>query len=500
MPAEDRQSPATPPDARKSSESAGARRRLFLALAVLIVGAGLTESFTRSQEHRFDQQYRQEVLLRAAAIRASLEGALNETVYLANGLVAFIRSVDPIEEENAELALRAVFESDPHIRNVGLAPDNILRYIYPIQGNEAALGLSYANVPTQWPSVQRAMQTRKTVVTGPVALVQGGRALISRTPVFLSDGRYWGLISIVIDIDELIHDAGLDATVDGVDYWLQGDTHSASPTAPAADTIVGNPNTMARSPLTMSIDIPGGTWRLIAAPVDSWARPHPYLQALRSGGMALSALLAWFVWSLLHGRALSVAHARRLSETNAQLASAITDLERLTRNDALTGIANRRHFEEALEIAWAQCQRQRQPLSLMLIDVDHFKHINDSLGHAVGDDCLTEIARRLSSGIRRAGELLARYGGEEFVALCPLTGHAEACALAEHLRTLIDSQTFSPHGSDAPLQLSVSIGVSTVVPDASIHPRELKVRADRALYQAKANGRNRVWSLDPKAG
>ena len=166
-------------------------------------------------------------------------------------------------------------------------------------------------------------------------------------------------------------------------------------------------------------------------------------------------------------------------------------LERYAFLDALTGLANRRAFDDKITEEWNRCRRSSSPLSVLLIDVDHFKGYNDHYGHGAGDLCLSNVARALSGCLQRAGELLARYGGEEFVAVLPDSDAGSAAVVAERLRAAVDALKLPHQASAAGDHVTVSLGVATTTPsDASSHA-DLLAAADGALYQAKAAGRNR---------
>lgn len=176
-----------------------------------------------------------------------------------------------------------------------------------------------------------------------------------------------------------------------------------------------------------------------------------------------------------------------------ELDSANQQLKRLTAIDGLTGIANRRHFDETLLREWRRAQRQKSPLSLILCDIDHFKKFNDSLGHQAGDACLTQVAEVMARSLDRGADLVARYGGEEFVVVLPETTLEGAAFVAERLRQLVSA--LSIRHPDSPLgRVSISLGVAAAHPgerdDQS--PPDLIKAADQALYQAKHTGRNRV--------
>jgi diguanylate cyclase (GGDEF)-like protein len=168
--------------------------------------------------------------------------------------------------------------------------------------------------------------------------------------------------------------------------------------------------------------------------------------------------------------------------------------EKLSREDALTGLANRRYLNEMLVVEWNRMLRQKQALTIIMIDIDFFKRYNDALGHLAGDKCLHHVARLISEEAKRGGELAARYGGEEFVLLFPDMDLKSAQQQVERLIARINASAI-PH-PDSPLNIvTVSAGVSVCVPQPDMTVDQLLRQADDALYRAKANGKNRYEFL-----
>ena len=163
--------------------------------------------------------------------------------------------------------------------------------------------------------------------------------------------------------------------------------------------------------------------------------------------------------------------------------------------DGLTGVANRRKFDEDLQTDWRQCLRETAPLSLILIDIDYFKLYNDRYGHQVGDNCLKLVARALVETLRRPYDKLARYGGEEFACLLPKTELAGASAMAERMRTRVSELNVEHLGSDVDQVVTISLGVASMVPTPSVTPELLLKASDQQLYEAKRTGRSRVCTL-----
>jgi len=181
----------------------------------------------------------------------------------------------------------------------------------------------------------------------------------------------------------------------------------------------------------------------------------------------------------------------QVSQRTQELAMAARRLEALSTVDGMTGVANRRRFDETLQVEWGRAARDKRPLSVALIDVDWFKTYNDRYGHPAGDACLRQLARVFEAGVMRSGDLIARYGGEEFVLIAPDTDlngiHTIARYLCQEVFALALAHEDSPYG-----RVSVSIGVATAYPYQGSKPLQLVQQADAALYRAKQQGRHRV--------
>lgn len=185
-----------------------------------------------------------------------------------------------------------------------------------------------------------------------------------------------------------------------------------------------------------------------------------------------------------------------VAERTAELQQLNAQLETLSRSDALTGLPNRRHFDEMKQVEFRRAKRSGLPLSVLLCDIDFFKRYNDTYGHAMGDECLRSVAQAMGAGIRRAGDLLARIGGEEFAVLLPATDEATARQLAETLRRNVLALAMPHAGSEVAPCVTLSIGIATCAADRLDTFDALFHQADSALYVAKRRGRNRVACVD----
>ncbi|TAK80249.1 MAG: GGDEF domain-containing protein [Aquabacterium sp.] len=190
----------------------------------------------------------------------------------------------------------------------------------------------------------------------------------------------------------------------------------------------------------------------------------------------------------------------RQSALQRELARANDILHQASRRDTLTGLANRRHFDEFIAQVWERARQDGSPVSVIVVDVDHFKQLNDRLGHLAGDDCLRGIAACLQRCLRRPADLVARIGGEEFAVVLGTTPHEQACQAAERVRGgVLAEERLQRTGAGGNLPVSISLGVATHYPHAGGGtPLALMQDADAALYAAKAAGRNCVRSASAR--
>ena len=171
-------------------------------------------------------------------------------------------------------------------------------------------------------------------------------------------------------------------------------------------------------------------------------------------------------------------------------------LENLSLCDGLTGIPNRRHFDQYIEMSWKNSIRANKPLSLIIADIDFFKEFNDNYGHLKGDECLIKVAKTMASKIKRPMDFLARYGGEEFTFVLPETDAQGAIVIAEEIRKSIEEISLVHEYSLVSKYVTISLGVATIYPKTIDILEKFIDSADKALYSAKQSGRNRISTFD----
>ncbi|RTL53492.1 MAG: EAL domain-containing protein [Rhodocyclaceae bacterium] len=578
-------------------------KAIVLPLLILVAGLAASEFTARFEEQRLNADQHEQTLAAAAGMRASLESELNATLHLASGLAAYIQaSGGATRAEKIRPILAALIDQSPYLRNVGLAPDNRLSYVEPVHGNEKVIGLYYPNLKAQWPAIERAIRSRQPTLAGPVALIQGGSGLIYRLPIFLNDGRYWGLISTVIDADRLLAGVSGLAQDRGLSIALRGKDGLGA----EGEVFRGTSQQFGKSAVVMDVAVSGGHWQLALSPlVPASTGTRPLI--VRLAGSTLAFLLSFLLWRTnrayreqhaltaqlrtqhekLHGLyelsplgiALMDDKGRYLEANGAfsritgytqeelksltfhditpteyhdlndellgalfrhgrygpnekayirkdqsrvpvQISGALISAENggryigvivedirqrkeaesrinlLAFYDPLTGLPNRRLFIDRLGHALAASSRSFQFGALLLIDLDHFKTLNDTRGHDIGDHLLKEVSKRLERTVR-AGDTVARLGGDEFMVMLEDLGEEEAGAanqadtVAEKILDIL-SLPYDIAG-DAPANHhgTASIGISLFQGQGATVETLLK-QADVALYQAKDAGRNAV--------
>ncbi|HAT43058.1 MAG TPA: hypothetical protein DCS87_15225 [Rheinheimera sp.] len=232
-------------------------QRLVLA-ALLLIFVGTVEYLARLDQQFQQQQQLRHTTVAAAQLRAFLETEVNAPLQLSSGLIGFIVARDGrLQGDELAVLLPNLVKQGRHIRNMGVAPNNRLDYIFPLAGNEAALGLYYPDLVEQWPAIRQVIESQKPLLTGPVDLAQGGRALIYRIPVFLANGEYWGIISTVLNNESLWRRVGEQAQALGIELAVRSEPTSGQ-------LLMGNVSTFQSDAVKLDLQVAGAHWQLAA--------------------------------------------------------------------------------------------------------------------------------------------------------------------------------------------------------------------------------------------
>lgn len=448
----------------------------FLPVAFALIGIGLSVALGHLDAQRQESELVANASVRLSGVRAGLEAQLRSAFGETEGIAQLISADGQISPDHFHDMARQAIGSVAHIRHISVAPGDVIADVYPLKGNQSVIGLNYRDLPDQYPMLQRARENHSPVLAGPIELYQGGRGLIYRRPVFLKGHKgvklYWGNVSIVADIDRLLDTAGLDLDP-GFELALRGANGQGS----AGGMIWGDPKLFEQHPVTVNVDVPGGLWQLAASPLGGWPAMSLFASPLFLIALTCTGLFSLFVAQLNRSNHLSNLRNRELKQSQAQL-------ERLAHYDAITGLPNRLLFNQNLHAAIDRGQR----LAVLMLDIDGFKQVNDSLGHAMGDVLLQQATARFVQVVEDQ-DSLCRLGGDEFAFV--LAGPDHACY--ERVQGLLDSLQlpFDLKGNTA--LVTGSIGLAWYPEHGDSSDRLLR-HADTAMYAAKESGRN-AWRL-----
>lgn len=573
------------------------RKTLVWLLVIALSAACADYAMCRLLARQFRQDQEIAVTLELGAFRARLEERINTNLYLVHGMAANIAVRPDMSAREFNDLARALLSTRNSLRNIGAAPDFIIRFMYPPEGNEKALGLDYRTVPDQWDKALAAKESGQMAVAGPLNLVQGGVGLVARVPVFRDgDGDFWGLVSAVIDLDTLLELAGEGALASRLDLAMRGrDGKGLRGEVFRGTAALFDEGAQA---VTMNVSLPSGSWAMVAVPKGGWATGSPYAWAVHASVLLL-AVVGCFARIQSSCNRLSLAESesrmRAMSQAShdalvmidaddritfwnpaAEAMFGYAEAEMLGRNmhdvivkptqvetakhamarfaktgtgpvvgrvmemegvrksgeifpversvaavqlrgqwfavgsmrdisarklaerrlselatlDELTGLANRRHFMVLAEAQLRQAIRYRQDFCFLMFDLDHFKTINDTFGHDIGDEVLRRVGHVMRQ-VMRGTDIFGRVGGEEFAVAMPETDLAAARSVAERLREKFMEVTVDAWGKT--VGFTVSIGLARLQSPETVLSQLMK-RADLALYEAKRGGRNRVVS------
>jgi diguanylate cyclase (GGDEF)-like protein len=403
----------------------------------------------------------------ADTIERRLSASLSTTYILALEL----------QQNNGELIdfdtyAQAVIDAIGGVSNLQLAPNGIIKNIYPLQGNEKALGHNILRDDLRRAEAQNAIKQRQLTLAGPFELVQGGIAIIGRNPVFIQvQGKdtFWGFTSVLIFLDKLLEVTKLSQLENkGYRYQLS----RINPESKKVEVFARSKLDLTPFSLSTKIEVPNASWTLtLSRPMPtSWSNSVSY-----SISIILGVLIAWLVsYMLLQPELLQRTVRKKTAE-----------LERLAFYDPLTGLANRRLLSKNLQQLLSTVNDNNKA-SLLYLDLDDFKRINDSMGHTSGDKLLVEIAIRLDKIVKQS-DLVVRLGGDEFAIILYNTHSInEVSKVAERLIKAVKKPVFLHKRR---FVISTSIGI-TLIPKDGKDVQSLLCHADMAMYVAKSEGKN----------
>ena len=378
-------------------------------------------------------------------------------------------------------------------------------YLEPYIGNEAALGFDLASNSRRQEALISATQSGDLIVSASITLVQERakqKGFLAFLPIY--EGRpitkderaakLTGFVLGVFRIDDLIEHAITRSSQQKINFSIVDANISPPEQLFQYDVPLSNVKNKSFVYQKSLSTLGGRQWSISATPSNKYFSEHR-----SSTPFVIALLVAIFI---TFGIAYIFLLARHSSSTEqlvlertAELNKAKDELDRITLNDSLTGLANRSHFDSYLEQEWARAMRSKQPLSLIMVEVDYFTQFNDYYGHPSGDSCLKLVASILENTVKRATDLVVRYDKEEFAIILPDIDSEEASIIAERCRENIGKAEISNINSSVAEHVTISVGCSTITPEANSNRLSLINRVNEALYKAKSSGRNQSHTI-----
>lgn len=457
------------------------KRHLYtFSIFVLCLVAGL---YLTCQAVKFAEKEHYSLLDDVAQAQADLiERRLSRSM-LATNFLAHTVIENGGSAPKFEYLARRLIETLGGISNVQLAPGGIVSSIYPLAGNEKAIGHNILEHDARSKEAWQAINENRTIMAGPFELIQGGVAVIGRRPVTIRDDtgeHFWGFVSALIFLDDLISVTDLPM-LEGKGY-LFSLHHSSS--AGRGESFYRTPSWSSEPNTEQQVEhrvqVSGGFWSLVVS------KDYPLIPSYIAG-VLLSFLVAGLVSLVLY----RILHQPELLQQKLRESSA--KLEQLSFYDILTGLANRKLFQQELLRLNEDNQHSQQNVALLYMDLSGFKRINDSYGRKAGDQVLSEVSQRLRSGVR-ANDMIARLGADEFAILLKNVKSTQgARRIAESLQFAI-RQSYLLEQQE--ILISACIGI-TMLPADSPNAEYWLQNADLALYAAKQQGKDGISFFDP---
>ncbi len=440
-----------------------------LGLLLLVAGIAITMYLAHQHQSGIQEANRQRIENIAHALAISLERYVGSLAVRSEALAALVEMNPDVSASELEHFAERLMGADPAFRNLALAPDDVITFVYPPAGNEPVLGVDLSQRAEQSEVIHRARDEKQTILAGPLNLLQGGVGIATRSPVFVTDptgeSRYWGLTALVADYGIVSKRIGLDSARSEANVALRG----RDATGAEGEIFFGRPDLFDAPRVSADIPVPGGSWLLVAEPRDGWISNWAFSAPLMPLGIVLSVVFAVLGF---------------------RIASDRVAIRELAMSDPLTRLPNRRHVQWHLAECIENLGTRVGCGGVILIDFDDFKPVNDLLGHRIGDEVLRVISGRMRSALGN-NDVLARVGGDEFLMVHSSISNACRNELESTASRLLAAISQPIHVEDNEIRVRASMGLA-LFPDHARRAEVLRECADRALYQAKSEGGNRA--------
>ncbi|WP_277253085.1 putative bifunctional diguanylate cyclase/phosphodiesterase [Neptunomonas phycophila] len=438
---------------------------IFLLLLVLAY------FFIKSESDQIIAEQKISSLGQVGVFRAQIERDINSVLAVLKALKAEVAVDMDLSEEHFPTVARELLLENKLLTHLNIAPDLTIKYIFPSEGKEHLIGTSYNVYSRQMPLIQEAIKHRNLAVSPPQVLSDDSTAIVARYPIFIETDEepfFWGIVSALIDQNDLFAALLNESDLGGyrVAVGELGDEGGMK------TVFVGDSSVLEQEPVIDVIQLPIKRWFLAATPVEGWSVPSSRLWMMWGLSVVVSGFIACGVFLL--GRVYND-KTRAVNTANYR-----------ANYDVLTGLPNRYHFSQRLNSLIREVKREEQGFAVFFIDIDYFKQINDSAGHAIGDQLLIEFSDRLKQSARDS-DIVARLAGDEFVVvLRNIEDVIQADLLAEKMQKKI-TQPFNMNNRQ--YSISASMGIAMYPLDGD-DVSSLLLHSDQAMYAAKRAGRN----------
>ncbi|SIO37952.1 diguanylate cyclase domain-containing protein [Salinivibrio sp. ES.052] len=437
---------------------------ILFTLVYVVAAVSATALIGDTIVNRVIQEEQEDINRKASLIRSRIEAAIYHDTYVADSLATVV-TIDPeFAMVNWDSVAQKLLDKADYVRNVGLAPDNIISHVYPLEGNQAAIGLDFRTRPDQYRTVLKARNLGDVYIAGPINLVQGGQAIIARFPIFSSPTEstdYWGGVSIVIDHIKMFAEVGLYDLVDA---------NVAIKNSQTLDYFYGSQSTIADADFMVPISLPNGEWSLS---VEYTLKQSPEIVRL---GIMIYAISAG-IFIVIYGLILLFYRSFLIAKKQALV-------------DELTQLPNRRFAIEKLD---SLTQEKKESFALLNIDLNDFKKVNDAYGHEAGDTLLSHVASALNKSTR-SSDLVARMGGDEFIVALRDVHPNDVGKVVNSLQKTVEASAC--RWQRYHIYPSLSIGCALFNHQSPRDLDELMAAADQDMYRAKSSNQKQKPSIN----
>lgn len=437
---------------------------LFILLSSVILSFGELV-ILRDSEHE-DSLLRDSILSTGSLVSQEIQKIITGGIYITNTLASFLET-ENYSTDNFNNWGRLIMSSNQIVSTIELAPDGIVSYIYPLEGNEGSFGNDLLKDLRLNDGSLKAFNSGILTFVGPVRLMENGLYAVNiRRPIFIEEsGEFWGFAIALILVDDILSNSFSVLSENSIHFKLEVED-SVNPIL--FESEVFNTNDF----ISMDISVPNGKWILSMSHEPIYNR---YYNLLRVFLVIFSIVLSIFLYI----------QQIKIFNKSEEITLLNKKLYNLSMEDELTGAGNRRAGVVILDKLLSQSRRYNNKVSIILIDLDYFKAVNDNYGHQIGDDFLKYLVVILKSSIRDSDTII-RQGGDEFMILLPETGLKEAETVAQKIKSIAEIKPFKY--KTTVIKISLSMGIAEFKDDKV--GDDFIIRADRLLYKAKESGRN----------